>query len=279
MVEGVSQALVKERRLQSSTTHLWNCSRASEESDSVVDRKRACRAGLAAKLGEEARALLSRRRKSGELLDLDQGLIRLGAQPEVSYVLGFSPRELKLDGKYHTLKVSLTSKANWTLQARRGYFAPRASDNSEQAAYAEIDQALTSQDELRELPLESQTQMFKMANQARLSVVAHIDTKNLKFRRVDDRNDDNLKVVMALFDNNGNFLSAIERGINLQLKDTTLTALNNTGIRVKLDFDVHPGTFLVRVVVRDSVGAQLGATTDRLRPRVGLAAPRFSCKN
>ena len=68
MVEGVSQALVKERRLQSSTAHLWNRGRASEESDSVVDRKRACRAGLAAKLGEETRALLSRRRKSGELL-------------------------------------------------------------------------------------------------------------------------------------------------------------------------------------------------------------------
>jgi hypothetical protein len=66
---------------------------------------------------------------------------------------------------------------------------------------------------------------------------------------------------MALFDNNGNFLSAMERSINLQLKDTTLTALNKTGIRVKLDFDTKPGTFLVRVVVRDSEGARLGATS------------------
>jgi VWFA-related protein len=50
--------------------------------------------------------------------DLDQGFIRLGAQSEVSYVLGFSPRDLKLD----------------------------------------------------------QTQVFKTVNQARLSVVARIDT-------------------------------------------------------------------------------------------------------
>jgi VWFA-related protein len=193
--------------------------------------------------------------------DLDQGLLQLGAQPEVSYVLGFSPRDLKLDGKYHTLKVSLASKTGWTLQARRGYFAPRSSDNPEQAAYAEIDQALTSQDELRELPLECQTQVFKTANQARLSVVARIDPKSLKFRHVDDRNHDDLKVVMALFDNNGNFVSAMERGIKLQLKDATLTALNKTGIRVKLDFDTPPGNFFVRVVVRDSEGAQLGATS------------------
>lgn len=193
--------------------------------------------------------------------DLDQGLVELAAQPEVSYVLGFSPRDLKLDGKYHSLKVSLTTKTNWTLQARRGYFAPSTSDNPDHVAYEEIDQALTSQDELRELPLQCETQIFKNGNQARLSVVARIDTKSLKFRRVDDRNHDSLKVVMALFDNNGNFLSGMERGIKLQLKDTTLTALNKTGIRVKLNFDTKPGTYMVRVVVRDSEGAQLGATS------------------
>lgn len=193
--------------------------------------------------------------------DLDQGLVQLAAQPEVSYVLGFSPRDLMLDGKYHTLKVSLASKTSWTLEARRGYFAPRASDNPDHIAYEEIDQALTSQDELRELPLQCETQIFKSANQTRLSVVARIDTKSLKFRRVEDRNHDDLKVVMGLFDNNGNFLSGIERGITLQLRDTTLATLNKTGIRVKLNFDTQPGTYMVRVVVRDSEGAQLGATS------------------
>ena len=193
--------------------------------------------------------------------DLDQGLVQLAAQPEVSYVLGFSPRELKLDGKYHALKVSLSSKTSWTVEARRGYFAPLASDNPDHVAYEQIDQALTSQDELRELPLQCETQIFKSGNQARLSVVARIDTKSLKFRRVDERNHDKLKVVMALFDNNGNFLSGMERGITLQLKDTTLAALNKTGIRVKLNFDTKPGAYLVRVVVRESEGEQLGATS------------------
>jgi VWFA-related protein len=193
--------------------------------------------------------------------DLDQGLVELAAQPQVSYVLGFSPRDLNLDGKYHSLKVSLTSKSNWTLQARRGYFAPLASDNPDHLAYEQIDQALTSQDELRELPLQCETQIFKSPSQTRLSVVARIDTKSLKFRHVDDRNHDNLKVIMALFDNNGNFLSGMERGVTLQLKDTTLATLNKTGIRVKLNFDTQPGTYMVRVVVRDSEGAQLGATS------------------
>lgn len=193
--------------------------------------------------------------------DLDQGLIQLGTQPEVSYVLGFSPRDLKRDGKYHVLKVGLANKTDGTLQARRGYFAPLASDNPDQVAYEEIDQALTSQDELRELPLQCETQIFKTANQTRLSVIARVDTKSLKFRHVNDRNHDNLKVVVALFDSNGNFLSGVERGITLQLKDATLATLSKTGIRVKLNFDTQHGTYMVRVVVRDSEGAQLGATS------------------
>ena len=57
--------------------------------------------------------------------DIDQGLLHAAAEPEVSYVLGFTLQNLKLDGKYHTLRVTLTGKQKWALQARRGYFAPR----------------------------------------------------------------------------------------------------------------------------------------------------------
>jgi VWFA-related protein len=56
--------------------------------------------------------------------DIDQGLLHAATEPEVSYVLGFAPQSLKLDGKYHNLKVTLTGKQKWGLQARHGYFAP-----------------------------------------------------------------------------------------------------------------------------------------------------------
>ena len=41
------------------------------------------------------------------------------------YYLGFAPKDLKPDGKFHDLKVELAEKPKgWSLQARRGYFAP-----------------------------------------------------------------------------------------------------------------------------------------------------------
>jgi VWFA-related protein len=193
--------------------------------------------------------------------DIDQGLLHAAAEPEVSYVLGFTPQNLKLDGKYHTLRVTLTGKQKWALQARRGYFAPRGDANPEVAAKEEIQQAVFSQEELGELPVECQTQFFKSGDGARLTVVTHVGTEPIKFRKVDGRNQDTLTITTGIFDENGRMLAGLQRVLDLELKDATLERANKTGLNVKLNFDVQPGTFLVRTVVRDSRGAQMGATT------------------
>jgi hypothetical protein len=39
--------------------------------------------------------------------------------PEISYVLNFSPQNEKMDGHSHTLKVTLTGKHKYAVQARR----------------------------------------------------------------------------------------------------------------------------------------------------------------
>jgi hypothetical protein len=45
----------------------------------------------------------------------------------------------------------------------------------------------------------------------------------------------------------------------LKLKDTTLETLKKTGIGTKSEFDVKPGTYLVRLVVRGSEMGEMGA--------------------
>src|SRR5262249_34518775 len=70
--------------------------------------------------------------------DLDVALRDAIAAPTVSYVLGFSPQNLKLNGSFHVLKVGLTGKQKFTVQARRGYYAPRTVKNPEEVAKEEI---------------------------------------------------------------------------------------------------------------------------------------------
>jgi len=192
--------------------------------------------------------------------DLDEGLRQAVAAPPVSYVLGFAPQNLKLNGSYHTLKVTLTGKQKFNVQARRGYFAPRKARDPVETAKQEIQEAIFSQDEVKDLAVDLQTQFFKPEpTQAKLSVLAHVDLKSLQFRKADGRNRDDLTLATAIFDDNGNYVTGGEKIVEMRLLDATLERLGRSGISVKSSFDVKPGSYLVRLVVRDAEGELMAA--------------------
>jgi VWFA-related protein len=192
--------------------------------------------------------------------DIDVALRQAVAAPVASYLLGFSPQNLKLNGSFHALKVSLAGKQKFNLQARRGYYAPRTANDPAQAAKEEIQEAVFSQEEIRDLPVDLQTQFFRKDQaQVRLSVLAHVDLKSVKFRKVEGRNHDDLTLATVIFDENGNYVTGGEKILEMKLLDSTLDRLDRSGITVKSSFDVKPGSYLVRLVVRDKEGEMMAA--------------------
>jgi len=192
--------------------------------------------------------------------DLDAGFKRVAARPEYYYVLGFSPQNLKLDGSFHNLKVTVKSPSKVNLQARRGYYAPRHVADPAEAAKQEIEDALFSREELHDLPIELHTQFFKASeDSAKLSVVVRVDVKHIRFRKVEGRNRNDLTVVSGLFDRNGNYITGVTKVIEMRLKDETLEHKLQSGITLRTSFDVKPGSYLVRLVVRDAEGQVMSA--------------------
>ena len=192
--------------------------------------------------------------------DLEEGFQRVAAAPDYYYLLGFSPQNLKLDGTFHALKVSIKSAGGLGLMARKGYYAPKQLTDAAEQAKQEITEALFSREELRELPIDMHSQFFKpSAESARVTVLVHVDLKNLRFRKADGRNNNNLTIVAALFDRNGNYVTGVQKLLEMKLKDETLTMRADPGITLRNTFDVKPGTYLVRLVVRDSEGQQMSA--------------------
>ncbi len=192
--------------------------------------------------------------------DVDEAMREAGAAPAFSYLLGFSPQNLKIDGRFHTLKVSLTSKEKLDIQARHGYFAPRTVADPAEATKQEIQEALFSQEEIHDLPVDFQTQFFKKDEaQARLAVLTHFDLKGIHFRKGQGRNNDQLTIVTGIFDENGNMVTGGQKVVDMKLRDTTYDRLSRAGFTVKSSFDLKPGTYLVRLVVRDAEGAQMAA--------------------
>ena len=76
--------------------------------------------------------------------DLDAGFARLVSAPEYYYLLAFSPQNLKMDGSFHPLKVTLKNVKDVNVGARTGYYAPRHLENAIETAKREIEEALFS---------------------------------------------------------------------------------------------------------------------------------------
>ena len=192
--------------------------------------------------------------------DFNEGFRRLADTPEYSYVLGFTPQDLKPDGTFHALKVKLNNSQKLSLQTRRGYYAPKKFADANEQAKQEIEDEMFSQEELHNLPVTLHTQFFKASDeQAKLSVLAHVDVRQLHFRKVDGRNQDVLTCVSALFNRNGNLVEGMQKVVTMHLKDDTLEHKMASGITLKTNFDVKPGSYLVRLVVRDSEGQLMSA--------------------
>ncbi len=193
--------------------------------------------------------------------DFSEAFRVLAAAPEYIYMLGFTPQNLKLDGSFHALKVKLTSKEKGSLQARHGYWAPKKAGDELSASKQEIENAVFSRDEIHDLPVELHTQYMKNGDYAaKLNVLASVDLKLVHFHKAEDRNSNDLTIVAALFDDNGNFIAGTQRILQLRLRDATIASLaGKPPVTVRTSFDVKTGNYLVRLVVRDADQQQLTA--------------------
>jgi hypothetical protein len=187
--------------------------------------------------------------------DLGGGFRRLAAAPEFIYILAFTPESLKSDGKYHKLQVTLRDGKGLTVQARKGYYAPRRETDAADQAKQDIEDAVFSRSVVKDIPIEIHTQFFRTeGDNANVSIVAQLDIRSLPYRKAEDRNQDTITIVSALFDMNGNYVTGTQKVLDLKLRDETLQRRLDSGIKIKTSFDVKVGTYAVRVVARDSEG-------------------------
>ena len=188
--------------------------------------------------------------------DLPEGLRRIASPPEFVYQLGFSPQDLRENGKYHQLSVKIVGVNKLSVSARRGYFAPNHLADPKQIETSELEDALYSQTEIHDLPIQIQTQTIRGDKPtAKLNVLTLVDLDALPHRQSDGKNTNELRIVAAVFDRNGKYLGAINRKVAVHWSD------DDAGVQTATTFSflLDPGPYLVRMVVRDSESQRLSA--------------------
>jgi hypothetical protein len=154
--------------------------------------------------------------------DLKAGFGRL-AGPS-GYILALAPTELKPNGKYHALKVKLAEKVTaYSIQARRGYFAPRSESEGKAGpeeveasaagqAQEQIREALLSKTESTTFPVVLDTKISEGQGETHeLSLSSHVDPKSLHLQKEGDHHLDTLTFVFGVFDQKENLLISQQR--------------------------------------------------------------------
>ena len=196
--------------------------------------------------------------------DLQAGFGVLAGAP--SYYLGFAPTDMKLDGKFHDLKVELAEKhAGFSIQARRGYFAPKS--EAEAAASVEpsgpvdpeaqvkeqLREAVYSRADVQQLPVTLDVKVFSTKTADReLALSGRLDTKLLHLRKDGQRNLNNVTFVSAIFDQKDNLVQLQRGQAKLEAPDAQLQQVLSAGLKMDSTFELKPGIYRLREVVTDS---------------------------
>jgi VWFA-related protein len=192
--------------------------------------------------------------------DIGTGFYVLSAMPSVSYILGFSPENLKPDGKLHYLKVKLAEPSHLSVKARPGYYAPSAALSPSETRYLRLQKSVMANDKPAEVPIEfTATPETLPDGELALKVLVHADIRKLPFRPYADRQVERLIFITALFDEKNQFLTGVQGVMDLRLKDATVKQLSAQGLDAKLSIQAPAGTYRVRQVVQEAVSGRIGA--------------------
>ena len=196
--------------------------------------------------------------------DFDTAFRQFTNLPEFTYMLIFSPRDLQLDGKFHTLRVGIRNRTRLSVQARTGYLAPAKTPDPAEQAKEEIENAVFSREEIREIPLAVQLQSPEKT--AKISATMHVGLGTIRFERQNGHNRGCFTATVSVFDNDGKYFAGKQEKVELDYSDDKLAASIASGTDVRGDFDTPPGRYLVRVVIRDEDG-HLSSTSSAVEVR------------
>lgn len=208
---------------------------------------------------EEESAMSNLAQSTGGLLfhnnnDLTLGFYRLGLTAATTYELSFAPQDLAHDGKFHRLKVEVTPDQHYTVEARRGYFAPSPEGSAadpQQAPQETIDAAMRSGTPAAGLPATVRVSALAAQDGPAAGVHVHLDVSGLPFRKDQSRERERLIFTAGIFDSTGKLVSGKQAEMDLALKDSTWRAMKANGLNASFSLAAPAGNYQVRCVIED----------------------------
>ncbi len=180
---------------------------------------------------------------------------------QVTYLLGYYSTNSARDGKYRKIVVKVNRPAVG-ISARKGYYAAKGDEILQVEKNDEIQEALRNPEEQKDIPI---FLSFNVAqNESSRSLVAvhtRVDVRKIQFVKKQHRNLNVFTIVTAVYDSNDRFVEGKQKEINFNLSDPNFRNVLSEGLLSQVNFELSPGSYHIRVVVREAGETKLGSTT------------------
>jgi VWFA-related protein len=195
--------------------------------------------------------------------DFARGMQRIADETRVYYLLGYQPANTAADGRFRKIEVKSTRKGV-KVRARKGYFAPlpagTAPKKEDQRADPDIQAALDSPYELNKVPVRMTAWVFDetLLNRASTVVAAEVDVRNMAFRDEEGRSVDAAEFLMVVAHRETGEHFRYDQRIEMKLSPETRKRLEASWLPILRDFELAPGGYQAKIVVRDANSKAIG---------------------
>jgi VWFA-related protein len=197
--------------------------------------------------------------------DLASGIRRIADESRHYYLLGYSSTNPKRDGTFRKIEVEVAGE-KLGVRARKGYYAAREGEDAaarQRAGDADIQQALDAAHPLPGIPLRMAAYVLEEAEpgKARVVVATDVDVRELAFRQSEGRLVDTLEFLLAVVRHDTGEYFRYDEKADMKLLPATRDRLALTWYPIVRDFELAPGAYRSKIVIRDKASGAIGSVS------------------
>lgn len=197
--------------------------------------------------------------------DLGKGIQRIGDESRIYYLLGYNSSHTQRDGRFRKIKVELAGRKGLQLRYRKGYFAPLEGGKSALEKRVgpgdpDIQAALDSPYAEEEVPLRMTAYVFDetILGKASVMIATDVDVSGFKFEEKDARFLDTLEFLLVVAHRETGEFFRYDQQVQMKLLPATRERFGKSWFPVVRDFELAPGGYQAKIVVRDKNSGRIG---------------------
>jgi VWFA-related protein len=199
--------------------------------------------------------------------DLAKGIQKIAAESQTYYLLGYHPTNTARDGRFRKIDLDVDRKGV-DVRARKGYYAPLEGTTTTARAKEAVDpafqRALDSPFELDAVPLRMTSYVFDetLLGKAKTLVAADVDVASFAFQKANfkdsERFEDSLEFLMVVAHRETGEYFRYDQTVQMKLLPATRDRLDKEWFPVVREFELAPGAYQAKIVVRDKNSGRIG---------------------